>query len=171
MAWTNIPDSSLEPGKPIRSVDGLALRDNPIAIANGESGAPRIQNAAYAESSIDFTKLMVGAANRFGSVPFNLTYGASSGTSFAEVTIDAPGQSGGIAFAQWTVTGPAVSDDWVRIYGNGDVLIEGTYGGSQQLWTVFHTNAGINTYRVEFERPNGGSLTAVGSFLVCCPVR
>lgn len=171
MAWTHIPDSSLEPGKPIRSVDGLALRDNPIAIANGDPGAPRIQNPAYETDSIDFTKLMGGAATRFGSVPFNLTFGSSSGTSVAEVTIDTPGQFGGVAFAQWVVTGPAVSDDWVRIYGNGNVLVEGTYGGNNQLWTVFHTNPGVNSYRVEFERPGGGTLTATGSFLVCCPIR
>ena len=40
--WTSISDSNIEPGKPIRSIDGLALRDNPIAIAEGASGAPRI---------------------------------------------------------------------------------------------------------------------------------
>ncbi len=40
--WTNIQTSRLEPGKPIRSIDGLALRDNPIAIAEGASGAPKI---------------------------------------------------------------------------------------------------------------------------------
>ena len=44
--WTTIPDSSLEPGKPIRSIDALALRDNPVAIAEGASGAPRIAAAA-----------------------------------------------------------------------------------------------------------------------------
>ena len=44
--WTNIPDSSIEPGKPIRSIDGIALRDNPIAIAEGAAGAPRIEDAA-----------------------------------------------------------------------------------------------------------------------------
>ena len=46
--WTTIPDASLEPGKPIRSVDGLALRDNPVAIAEGAAGAPRIQTQALA---------------------------------------------------------------------------------------------------------------------------
>ena len=40
--WTTIPDSSLEPGKPIRSIDTLALRDNPVAIAEGAAGAPRV---------------------------------------------------------------------------------------------------------------------------------
>jgi hypothetical protein len=44
--WTTLPDASLEPGKPIRSIDGLALRDNPVAITEGASGAPRIAAAA-----------------------------------------------------------------------------------------------------------------------------
>mgnify|MGYP001767810195 CR=1 FL=1 len=44
--WTTIPDSSIEPGKPIRSIDGLALRDNPIAAFEGASGAPRLADAA-----------------------------------------------------------------------------------------------------------------------------
>ena len=44
--WTTIPDASLEPGKPIRSIDGLALRDNPVAIADGAAGAPRILGEA-----------------------------------------------------------------------------------------------------------------------------
>ena len=44
--WTTLPDASLEPGKPIRSIDGLALRDNPVAITEGAAGAPRVQDAA-----------------------------------------------------------------------------------------------------------------------------
>ena len=38
--WTNISDTVLEPGKPARSIDALALRDNPIAIAERAAGAP-----------------------------------------------------------------------------------------------------------------------------------
>jgi hypothetical protein len=38
--WTNISDTVLEPGKPARSIDALALRDNPIAIAERTAGAP-----------------------------------------------------------------------------------------------------------------------------------
>ena len=44
--WTTITDATLEPGKPIRSVDGLALRDNVTALAEGAAGAPRIAAAA-----------------------------------------------------------------------------------------------------------------------------
>ena len=41
--WTDIPNSSLEPNAPARSIDALALRDNPVAITEGASGAPRVQ--------------------------------------------------------------------------------------------------------------------------------
>ena len=40
--WTDIPNESLEPDAPVRSIDGLAFRDNPIAIAEGAAGAPLI---------------------------------------------------------------------------------------------------------------------------------
>jgi hypothetical protein len=40
--WTNVADATLEPGKPIRAIDARALRENPIAIAEGAAGAPRI---------------------------------------------------------------------------------------------------------------------------------
>lgn len=58
--WTNIADSALEPGRPIRSVDGLALRDNAIAIAEGASGAPRVVNAALVDNNINGSKLVNG---------------------------------------------------------------------------------------------------------------
>lgn len=61
MAWTDIPNSSIESGAPIRAVDGLALRDNPIAIANGDTGAPRIQNAAIQNGVIGAEKLQTGS--------------------------------------------------------------------------------------------------------------
>ena len=44
--WTTLPDATLEPGKPIRSIDVLALRDNPVAISEGASGAPKVRTAA-----------------------------------------------------------------------------------------------------------------------------
>ena len=55
--WTTIPDDVLEPGKPIRSVDALALRDNPVAIAAGAAGAPRVQTAAIQNGAVTNAKL------------------------------------------------------------------------------------------------------------------
>jgi hypothetical protein len=44
--WTNVPDSVLEPGDPIRSVDIIAIKNNIIAVPGGAAGAPRIVDAA-----------------------------------------------------------------------------------------------------------------------------
>lgn len=59
-SWTEIPNSSLETGAPARSVDALAFRDNPIAIAEGATGAPRILNAAFNDLTIGAEKLQTG---------------------------------------------------------------------------------------------------------------
>lgn len=44
--WTNIPDSSVDPDAPVTSELAYAWRDNPIAIAEGATGAPRIHGNA-----------------------------------------------------------------------------------------------------------------------------
>lgn len=69
--FTTIPNASLEPGKPIRSIDGLALRDNPIAMFEGDASAPRIVGKA-AKRLQDYPVLTVSAAN---------TYDASTGSN------------------------------------------------------------------------------------------
>jgi len=46
--WTNVPNTVLEPGDPIRSVDIIAIKENVIALSEGASGAPAIQTAALA---------------------------------------------------------------------------------------------------------------------------
>lgn len=45
-AYTVIPDADINPDKPIKSATAYALRNNPIAIAEGDSTAPSINPAA-----------------------------------------------------------------------------------------------------------------------------
>ena len=47
-----IDDTEVEPGAPILSSLGVRWRDNAIAIAQGASGAPRIEEPAYDDESI-----------------------------------------------------------------------------------------------------------------------
>src|SRR5699024_8190281 len=58
--WTNIPTDRIEPGKPIRAIDGLALRDNPIAIAEGAAGAPKVTENAMSVNSIHGNRIRSG---------------------------------------------------------------------------------------------------------------
>ena len=62
--FTAIPDANLEPDKPARSIDALALRDNPIAIAEGAAGAPRIRTAAIQDLAVTSAKLATGTTER-----------------------------------------------------------------------------------------------------------
>ena len=62
--WTTITDAALEPGKPIRSVDGLALRDNVTALAEGAAGAPKIKNAAFDAAVLGAEKFQTGTTER-----------------------------------------------------------------------------------------------------------
>ena len=59
--FTTIPNSSLEPGKPIRSIDGLALRDNPIAMFEGDPSAPKLQTPAIQDGAVTLAKFASGA--------------------------------------------------------------------------------------------------------------
>ena len=43
MAWTSLPNAGFTPGEPVTQAQGLALRDNPQAIAERGTGAPIVQ--------------------------------------------------------------------------------------------------------------------------------
>ena len=108
--WTTIPDSSLEPGKPIRSIDTLALRDNPVAIAEGAAGAPKIAAAAFQAGTPE--RDWVLARNSEASVGAVGTYaflGETSGTTTlpgATRAGSALRYAGIVASSPWSTTYP-----------------------------------------------------------------
>lgn len=101
--YTSIPNSSLEPGKPIRSIDGLALRDNPIAMFEGDPGAPKLQTPAIQDDAVTKDKLQSPAAGgaylisrlvvspRFTDVVFGQGDQLYSQSSSVGVTVLVPG--------------------------------------------------------------------------------
>jgi hypothetical protein len=60
--WTTIPDTTFEPGAPAKGRDMRFLRDNPIAIAEGAPGAPRI--AGQQGPAVQAAGLFTGNAER-----------------------------------------------------------------------------------------------------------
>lgn len=74
MAWSTITDTVLQVGKPIRALTLRLLRDNITALANGDSGAPRIKNAAYDTGSITGDKVAAGTIAGDRIAPYTIWY-------------------------------------------------------------------------------------------------
>ena len=126
--WTTIPDTSLEPGKPIRSIDALALRDNPVAISEGASGAPKIDpiNAMAhlgAAGAVGTYAWLVESSTPGTAIVAGNTYAGSSlryfGFHIASGTLG------------WNITGGAIVTGTWRACGSV------TFSGSSQRTTLF----------------------------------
>jgi hypothetical protein len=62
--WTNVTDTVLEPGQPIRSVDIIAIKNNILAVPAGAANAPRIKTAAIDNAQVTAAKLATGNNER-----------------------------------------------------------------------------------------------------------
>lgn len=55
--WTTITDSQVDPKAPVTSELMTAMRDNPIAISEGATGAPKVQTEAIQDAAVNRVKL------------------------------------------------------------------------------------------------------------------
>ena len=77
-SWTNIADNRLEPGKPARSIDAIALRDNPIAIAENAPNAPKVE-----QYYLLITTSTTWTVPKTGRYQIDIVGGGSNGTAGA----------------------------------------------------------------------------------------
>lgn len=116
--WFSIPDTAVDPDAPLTSQLAYAWRDNCIAIAEGASGAPRIQPAALGSwyTSLGDTKTLAflgrSADATISEFIAGNTYSGSL-LKYAGVTIN--GSGSGITLSAtspsgtWRAVGQAVS--------------------------------------------------------------
>ena len=77
-SWTDQDTDSLLPGEPWTSAKALAAFENPVALAEGAAGAPKIQTAAYGANTVneDAMKVLPESGNfsvgPSGSVDFEI---------------------------------------------------------------------------------------------------
>lgn len=104
--YTNIPDGDIDQDSPVTQPLMTALRDNPIAITEGASGAPRI-NPIDAMSHNG----AVGAVGTYAFLRFVSSSSANPGTTHSGVDLvwsNAQGDDrGGVNFGTWRVMGSA----------------------------------------------------------------
>lgn len=128
--YRTIPDAEVDPDAPLTSSLGYAWRDNPIAIAEGATGAPRITRAALSPPVISGTSILQqtvsstagggsgassGAVSCFvpGSIRFNIT----------ELNIVGGSQSGEVWIQRSRRGGPYINLTQVTSNGNYDTNI------------------------------------------------
>lgn len=98
-SYTDQDTDSLLPGEPWTSAKALACFENPVAIAEGAAGAPKIQTAAYGANTVNENAMKVqqfsdsGTVSSSGSVvyeiPGNLVFlPRVSGTDLEAVLAD-----------------------------------------------------------------------------------
>jgi len=140
-SWTSIPNSSLETGAPARSVDALAFRDNPIAIAEGAVGAPRIQTAGINDEAVTIEKC------EFGLVPDFL----ESGTSFniVDATFNVPDNTPVTTYRTYNLFGPGSATFYMNPIGDpsGSITVYVYLNGVLQYSQVFSDDPQNSGYR------------------------
>ena len=120
--WTNVSNTVLEPGDPIRSVDIIAIKENIIALSEGASGAPKILTSAINNGAVTVEKFASGAvlsAIASASLGAVGTYACLHDTVYARAL--SPGSTvagSGLRFSTTTAigSGSAPSGTW-RVMG------------------------------------------------------
>lgn len=108
--WTTIPNTAVAAGGRPRGSVITALRDNPVAIAEGATGAPRV---AFAATSAGIAGASVGAVGTYG---FFRSPDIASGATIAGSSL---GYCGAI--------------NAISISGNGN-LTAGAFGAPSGTW-------------------------------------
>ena len=130
MPWTIIPDGEYAEGQPVRGVTGLAMRDNVSAVANGDTGAPRVQTAGIndaavttakiADANITLAKLASGFTTHYGVGTYIYATPTTSGGDISYVPGDIvpASQITGVSSGSWKVMG---TESYTRSSGGSSV--------------------------------------------------
>ena len=127
--WTVITDAQLDPDAPLTSDLAYAWRDNPIAIAEGASGAPRIRADAMGGSVAGNTLL-------FGCGGSSVVYGSgvSSTTQVSDATFRATATCSVRVYLETNVTNGAGTS--LVLLKNGSSILTVTTDSSWTSRTV-----------------------------------
>ena len=159
--YVTISDTSVDPDAPLTSQLAYAWRDNPIAIAEGSTGAPKIAKPIYGAkgATITFTGLddFSGASARFyndaanGGSTVSVSF-SDNGTTFYGSTV--------IYSSFGAFNSSVVGDFWID-FSSGDWVSIGVSG-----ITVFHSTGtvsgiSLDVVSIRFTTTGPGSQTSV----------
>lgn len=135
MAWTTLASGVLLPGEPVTSAKALAWYENPIAIADGDASAPKVQGAAlgnvalaWQENSGTTESSITGTFSRLDLMALEIEFqylGASSGNAVVQIALS---DDDGATWGAWQSLHASVSgssgDPSVAIYAKISIADE-----------------------------------------------
>lgn len=163
--YIEILDTQIDPDAPITSSLGYQFRDNPIAIAEGSPGAPKIAIAARPRSAnggnANFTGLGV-----FSGFEAHGMFAVTAGSPAITVAASDDGSSYGSASTMYTALSGATSGgfhfavnfaDGAFAYTTSDTTSTGTTHGTGTLAGV-----SLDTTAIRFTIGAGGAVSVMG---------
>ena len=121
-AWTDIETDSLLPGEPWTSAKALAAFENPVALAEGAAGAPKLQKTAFGPKSVNENALNVEQFSASGTI-------GPSG----EVTVTIPGN---LVFFPRVDGGAIGASDIEGVMSGGQLVIRNLNSDNSREYTV-----------------------------------
>ena len=134
--WRFPADTAVDPDAPVTSDLMYALRDNPVAIAEGAVGAPRIRHSA-------FLKPVAGITNQIGNVT-TLTADSSNPTRSISVGLR-PLASGTVTFS----VGGSGGSGTAKVYVAGAVVLSAPVGATTTVNAALNLGDSI-TYELTY---------------------
>lgn len=157
--WTTITDSQVDPDAPLTSGLAYAWRDNPVAIAEGASGAPKIARNIYGGSATGSGSVTFTGIDAFSGVDMLINFtGSSAGSVTFSLVLEFSNDgstwlAGATIFSQ---TGTTVSVAAMRVWVNFSTA---TYFKvqNQTYSTAAATNASTDAVSMRIRSSGSGS--------------
>lgn len=169
--WVNITDAQVDPDAPLTSELAYAWRDNPIAIAEGAVGAPRVQWRAWeksfiaAVSSALTTPVAVTGIGDVGMLYLDINANSSSGSP--SINIGFSNDGGSTWGANQTLSFGTVITAGVnyRIYLNLQTgKCDGAYVQTNGTYAIINTTFTVPSNCNAIRFSGSGSTFAAGAY-------
>ncbi|WP_428516269.1 hypothetical protein [Roseovarius sp.] len=164
-SFTSIPNTEIAQDKPIKAETGLALRDNPIAIAEGGSGAPKIAKKIVSAQSPGGNVTITDLDDFAGVLVHGVVFSDDSGPSMTvEFSLNnASSFSGSVIVGQFNQQLRASFSFWLD-FATGDFVSVGEFNSALRVTgTLVGSSVAITDLRFSCTdpfalliEPNGG---------------
>lgn len=155
MTWTDVADNELDTDSPVTTALMTALRDNPVAIARGDSGAPRVDVSGV---GVPFS---AGNVRRF----YDSAAYTKNGTGWsarARFILGAGGGTVRLKFDMREQSGSVGAKCFVRVKVNGSQ--QASWSTSNTSWVSKSVDLSVGKNKmieVQLEGETGGTVSAI----------